>query len=1173
VRLRRLRVDRLPGIDRPFALDEVGPGVNVVVGPNASGKSSLLRALGYLLAGSRPGDPPTLSLEAVFDGRDRRWRVSRTGSSVAWRREGAPSDPPSLPDPRFLHCYALTAEDLLASDDGRDEAIVARIRQELTGGYDLEALLGRDGPFGVGPRHGRARSRALREAVRRREKILEEYRSLQRERERLPTLDAKIGEEGALRQRKDRVERARELLRARGRRIEKEAALEEFPHSVEAMEGLREDDGEALSELEGDRARYENAREEAQRKRERAEADLKEAGVEGELPTGEELARHRSTLGEARERLGAWQEAVDEEKKARARARQAAASLGVPPDREAVLPPDALSRAEEVATELREERLRMAEIQGRLEGAPEAPSPEEVEAHREAGSALRSWLSGGDGGPEQPSGPLWATVAAAIGGAGGALVAGGLGSSLPVLVVAVALGAGLGALAGTLLRGRGGEGKAARARFRRTGLEGPERWERSEVEARLGEIEGRLAELQEARVRAREAEKDRERLDRKKRRLEELEARKEELAREVGVDPELAGGALHHFVRLAEALESARASAQTAEARARRNEAEIRIRVESVRSFVAPWGTEPDEEGAGASEAVADPALALGATEKALEVLSERTEKARGARARLEGAKEAIEKAEVELEKVARRREELLRRAGLDPSAPDARTRLEERLADLDAFRRLRGEVRDARAAEAEHRAAVADDGELLERVEADDGEGLQGILEGLEERLAEIEKVKHERTTIETRVRDAGRDRKLEEATAAVEEARAALEEEWEEAVLAAAGSFLLERVKGEHRQAHEPDVLRRARERFARFTSHAWELEVLDGDGGLRARDRRQDELRGLGELSSGTRMQLLLAVRLAWAEHLEEGRESLPLFLDEALTTSDPERFARVAEALALLAREEGRQIFYLSARPADVLLWEEVLGEAPNVVDLGELREGQASVAGADALALPEREEVPAPEEEESPEAYGARLGVWPVDPWEEPGAIHVFHLLRDDLPRLHGLVAGWGLRTVGQLEGVLGTAAGEAVVPSPALRRRFAGRCRLARLWVEAWREGRGRPVDRGDLERSGAVSERFIDRVSERAEELGGDPRALLEALPDVPRFRSSKVEELEDWLAEHGFLPPGEPLGPEGRRVRVLREAAGVVEPGEVTEVVRWLEGGLRPVRKGEEA
>ena len=49
MKLRRLNIQQLPGIDTPFTIDNLGDGFHVIVGPNGIGKSSLCRALSALL--------------------------------------------------------------------------------------------------------------------------------------------------------------------------------------------------------------------------------------------------------------------------------------------------------------------------------------------------------------------------------------------------------------------------------------------------------------------------------------------------------------------------------------------------------------------------------------------------------------------------------------------------------------------------------------------------------------------------------------------------------------------------------------------------------------------------------------------------------------------------------------------------------------------------------------------------------------------------------------------------------------------------------------------------------------------------------------------------------------------------------------------------------------------
>ena len=98
MKLVRLEIRRLPGIDMPFTLGEaeLGPGLTVIHGPNGSGKSSLVRAVRAVLW---PSLVPSegLEIEAQFRERDTRWFVRRDGSLVNWTRNGEASAAPDLP--------------------------------------------------------------------------------------------------------------------------------------------------------------------------------------------------------------------------------------------------------------------------------------------------------------------------------------------------------------------------------------------------------------------------------------------------------------------------------------------------------------------------------------------------------------------------------------------------------------------------------------------------------------------------------------------------------------------------------------------------------------------------------------------------------------------------------------------------------------------------------------------------------------------------------------------------------------------------------------------------------------------------------------------------------------------------------------------------------------------
>ena len=149
-----------------------------------------------------------------------------------------------------------------------------------------------------------------------------------------------------------------------------------------------------------------------------------------------------------------------------------------------------------------------------------------------------------------------------------------------------------------------------------------------------------------------------------------------------------------------------------------------------------------------------------------------------------------------------------------------------------------------------------------------------------------------------------------------------------------------------------------------------------------------------------------------------------------------------------------------------------------------------------------------------------------------------------------------------------------SAEASLLIPQPRqflLRLRAAG----AEEWIEAWRVGRGRPVDRDVLAASGAVTPIFIERLAELAKEAGGDARRLLHAMDTgaVPRFWDRNRVRLEDWFRENGYLEDTAPLDRPSLERRVAAAFSAHGAPGELsleeaTKLSRNMEAGL-PVRR----
>ena len=1215
MRLRRIAIRRLPGIPRPgFELDGFADGINVVVGPNASGKTSIPRAVRAALYGGELARE-SVDVEAVFalgdggdeDGRDGREdgngpgegliHAARTGGALTWTRDGERIEAPALPEHRFVSCYTLHLEDLLAGDADTDADIARRLVREMAGGYDLDAAR-RECGFSAPPRAGQTEANEVSSAESDLRHRQARYRDLQHDEERLGPLERELDEAREAEREAALAEQALRLLEKRREGAGLERRMAALPSGLERLSG---DEAEALERLHGERRRAEQDLARAEADRRAAERTLAATGLAGSpLDEGRaadmrpRIARLEHLEGE----LARVRDRAEEDAAARGRA---ARELGGEPGEGVRLGPEAVHAADQALDAIRRIAAELRDLDAelnRLAGVPETePDPERVdEARRE----LLHWLSAPDvsGTPASRAGALLVLAATGIAGA----VAAGLyfhpAAYALLAPAAIAL-----VYVFLLLRRAGigaGRRREAEQRYRRSGLERPETWEREQVAERLHALDrelGAARRREEDLRRRREAERRRETLHAA---LERDRGRLAEIARRVNFDPEALDASFDRWLRLTGDYD--RADLALAESRARlvtleRESGSLRA---DIVSFLAAHGEAPGSgvpeagaPGPGAAAAgppAADPSLTesngieatAGETPGAAppdveappaEVLRHRLERLAGRIRERDGAErdrraaqEDRERLSAEIERRRAETEEVFRGAGLEPGDEAG---LRGRLERLDEWRSLNRQLTEVRVIDDDltHR-ELAERPDLLRVVEEEDGEaGLRGRLGSLREGAARVPALSETIAGIRARVEIASGGRDLEEARARRQRAGDALHRRFDEAMLAEAGAFVLDQVESEHVRTSRPAVLRRAEDWFTRFTRHEFELAMgAAGDGTFRARETATGEWRALAELSSGTRMQLLLAVRVAFAIEAEKGRTPLPLFLDEALTTADPDRYRAVADSLRRLSEEAGRQIFYLTADPEEGRYWAEA---APAVIDLAASRRAGRAVTVPEEVGLPPAAPEPPPPDGLRPEEYAVRIGVDPVRPWEEPAGLHLFHFLRDDLDLLRRLLRA-GVERLGPLASLLDSGeAGLFLSPDEQslLRLRSAG----ARAWIEAWREGRGRPVDREVLAASGAITPVFIDRLAELAGEVDGDPRRLLQAMDTgaVPRFWGRNRQRLEEWFRENGYLGDAEPLDTGGlaRRVAMALTAHGAPPESaldQAAELARSMAAGL---------
>ncbi len=106
MRLRKINVDRIPGIKTPFSV-EAKKGINLILGPNESGKSSLVRTMLHLLWPVPVNGSPIIANGEFFQDGKSLLAESNHDSLVTWKRDGQKIDRPNLPENHTAFCYKL----------------------------------------------------------------------------------------------------------------------------------------------------------------------------------------------------------------------------------------------------------------------------------------------------------------------------------------------------------------------------------------------------------------------------------------------------------------------------------------------------------------------------------------------------------------------------------------------------------------------------------------------------------------------------------------------------------------------------------------------------------------------------------------------------------------------------------------------------------------------------------------------------------------------------------------------------------------------------------------------------------------------------------------------------------------------------------------------------------
>ncbi len=385
-----------------------------------------------------------------------------------------------------------------------------------------------------------------------------------------------------------------------------------------------------------------------------------------------------------------------------------------------------------------------------------------------------------------------------------------------------------------------------------------------------------------------------------------------------------------------------------------------------------------------------------------------------------------------------------------------------------------------------------------------------------------------------ENKLQTALHSSQIAEASALCQQAESALNDTRAQEYEAQLGQLLLADVGESYQRNSQPAVLAKASQNFSDFTQKAYDLRIRSGkenQGQFFALEHDTGAAYGLAELSDGTRAQLLLAVRLAFITENERGIHP-PVFLDESLTASDPERFAAIALNLSHWAHDQNRQVFYLTSNPGDAQAWQTALQNSklpqPKLIDLALVRNMQKGLAGSIPLIVPD---LPVAPQNYTAQQYAKLLKIPRLDGWKKHTEAHLWHFLPDDLPLLHRLLLA-STPTWGRWNAHKENMNSMAQMSSQKISR-LSARGRCLELFLNQWRIGRGATLASDTLLNSGQVSDNYLEKCRVLLAEEHGQAAAFITALrlKKVPRFQKEKIKLLEEFFIQEGYIDSRETL------------------------------------------
>ncbi|RLM91142.1 AAA family ATPase [Haloarcula sp. Atlit-7R] len=1121
-----IQIVQAPGFETGgFSVDDLCSGINVVHGPNAAGKTTLAESLEWLCWPETADERASLVGQLSLNGED--WRVEVDNGRTSYQRDGQEANGPSLPPADQRDRYRLSLHDLLQRDNN-NESFAEIIERESAGGYDLSAAYDELGYSDSPSRANRNVVQNAKGAIQELREARNEVSELRKEQNELSRLRNELEAARRAQERSELLEQAIDYAQARNKLEQAESRLDELPDILDLVDG---DEIESVRSLEDDIDEWTDKKDEAEKTKTDAQERLDEADLPEEgLPTGriDHLKDLRDDLDSAEDRKRDLQGDLADAKQQRETAREDI-PLEVNTEDLVDLEPvtwKTVSKFAREAEELQSERETRQAVQRLLEDREHSGA--DLPTLQRSTRSLEEWLAASESTASNAGSEAYRiAVFSAVSLASTAVALGLLVNPLLFSILAVAVGI---FWYGRRARSQSADGSDSRnshrESFEKTSLKPPEAWNQDAVRSRLMELYSKIAEHELDKQRADWRDtlaRDSDTLEQKEQDLEETRAK---LQDQLGAAPDASDVELAVISKRVLDWQEAHDEVEGLQESIDTVDEQIETARDELQAKLDPYGY--------------DDIQSSGETTETIRNLENREQQREAAQRDLDQATGTIQEATVKIDALEAEHDEIFADLDLDSDDHD---RLEELCEQVDAYESAAEDVR-----EAEIRANT--DMEEIESYPGFEPDLKEQEIADLREELREAERTAEDFDDLQSRIADikaeirqAKSDDQIETALAERDRALDDLKDQLEDDCAAMVGDVLVDHVQEATMETSRPDVFERARKILTTITRGRYRLDFDENDAEFRAFDESKQKGLSLNELSSGTRVQVLLAVRIAFVEQQEQGVR-IPLLLDETLANTDDRRAKTIIESTIELARN-GRQVFYFTAQGDEVAKWTAALestnGVNHEIIDLATVRDVD------DSVHIPELESIESftpkvPSRDGHDHAsYGDELEVDSFNPHRSAGTAHLWYLV-DDVETLHQLLE-LGIGHWGQLNNLLQWGNGDLSSVDSDQITIVEENAAALNEFVDAWKVGRGEPVDREVLEASGAVSGNFIDEVTALAESVNGDGRQIVEALHngEVNRFRSGKADKLETHLEENGYLEPRDTLDQGQIRARAI--------------------------------